>query len=83
MVDYMIVLAQKYDKRIAEEFAKIEPNNSKCDELVKALGRPYDKNKWKELKKETALFKLTWKQKYMLETNGESTFYKYLIDRKL
>lgn len=50
---------------------------------MKALGRPYDKNKWKELKKETALFKLTWKQKYMLETNGESTFYKYLIDRKL
>lgn len=83
MVDYMIVLAQKYDRRIAEEFAKIEPNNSKCDELVKVLGKPYDENKWQELKKETSLFKLTWKQKYMSEANGETTFYKYLIDRIL
>lgn len=83
MVDYMIVLAQKYDRRIAEEFAKIEPNNSKCDELVKVLGRPYDESQWEELRKETALFKLTWKQKYPLEANGKPTFYKYLLDRKL
>lgn len=83
MVDYMIVLAQKYDSRIAKEFAEIEPNNSKCDELVKILGRSYNESQWVELRKETALFKLTWKQKYPLEANGKPTFYKYLIDRKL
>lgn len=83
MVDYMIVLAQKYDSRIAAEFAKITPNNAECDELVKLLGTPYDKNKWDELVQDTALFKLTWKQKFPLKTTGKSTYYERLINGEL
>ena len=45
--------------------------------------KTYDESQWEELRKETALFKLTWKQKYPLEANGKPTFYKYLLDRKL
>ena len=83
MVDYMIVLAQKYDSRIAELFETIKSNNPECDELVKVLNQPFDSEKWNDLKRKTSLFKLSWKQKYAEEKEGKPTFYKYLVDEKL
>ncbi len=83
MVDYMIVLAQKYDEKINEIFRAIVPNNPQCDELFKVLGEPYDSELWNNLKSKTSLFKLTWKQKFPLEKNGKPTFYKMLIEERL
>lgn len=83
MVDYMVKLAQIYNHNIAKAFEKVVPNNPNCDELGKFLKLPYDEGKWKEIKKDTRLFKLTWKQKFPLEINGKPTFYKYLIEEKL
>lgn len=37
-LDYIIVLVQKYDKRIKKIFEEIVPNNSECDELFKIMG---------------------------------------------
>ncbi|SFC61714.1 Capsular polysaccharide synthesis protein [Butyrivibrio sp. YAB3001] len=83
MVDYMIVLAQKHDKRIQNQFDRISPNNPKCDELIKVLNEQFDKDKWADLKTDTCLFKLSWKQKFIEEKDGKPTFYKYLIEGKL
>lgn len=83
MVDYMIALAQKYDKRIEKAFQQIKPNNSECDELYKIMGHPYDENVWNKMKAETALFKLSWKYQYPVEKDGKSTFYGMLLKRKL
>lgn len=82
-LDYMIVLAQKYDKRIAKIFSDIKSNNPNCDELYKVLGDEFDIDKWKRIKQDTFLFKLSWKYQYSKEKNECSTFYGYLIDRKL
>ncbi len=82
-LDYMIVLAQRKDPRIAAEFEKTVPNNPLCDELYKVLGEPFDAQKWAELTKDTALFKLTWKQEFPLQKNGCDTFYKKLLDGEL
>ena len=81
--DYLIVLAQKKDSRIAEVFRTIEPNNPDCDELVKILGEPFDEAKWNTIKKDTYLFKLTWKQEFPLQKNGQDTFYAKLLSRDL
>lgn len=83
LVDYMIVLAQRHDKQIAEAFRKIIPNNPCCDELYKILGEPYDEDIWQELKKDTALFKLTWKQDFPKKKDGCDTFYTKLLEGKL
>ncbi len=82
-LDYLIVLAQKYNKNVAECFKKIAPNNPNCDELGKVLNEEYDENKWKELKKDTKLFKLTWKQSFIKEKNGKKTFYGKLLEDEL
>lgn len=82
-MDYLIVLVQKYDNRIAEIFKKINSNNSQCDELYKIMAEPFDQNKWDDMKKDTALFKLSWKYEYPIEKNGKETFYGRLCDRKL
>lgn len=83
LVDYMIVLAQKYDNRVKNIFAEIKPNNPKCDELIKNLGLEYSDEKWNELKKETGLFKLSWKQAFPLCIDGKETFYSKLLDKAL
>lgn len=83
MVDYMIVLAQKMDNRIENEFIKIPENNSLCDELFVLLGQKYDKNKWNLIKKDTFLFKLSWKQKFPKDIVGEETFFSKLIHKEL
>lgn len=83
LVDYMIVLGQQNDSRISEAFKRIVPNNPCCDELYKILGEPFDENVWKELKKDTALFKLTWKQDFPLKKDGKDTFYAKLLDGTL
>lgn len=82
-LDYMIVLAQKKDYRIKKAFSQIAPNNPCCDELYKILGKPFDENIWQELKKETSLFKLTWKQEFPKKQNGQDTFYAKLLVGKL
>ena len=83
MVDYMIVLAQKYDKRIAKIFSGIEPNNPNCDELHKVLGDEFNSATWEKIKKETYLFKLSWKYQYLKDKNEYPTFYSKLIKRTL
>jgi hypothetical protein len=83
LTDYLIVLANKHCSEIAEDFSSIEPNNPQCDELVKVLGEPYDEEYWKSLKSETNLFKLTWKQEFPREKNGQRTFYGMLLDGAL
>lgn len=83
LTDYVIVLAQKHYKEIADTFNKIEPNNTYCDELYKVLGQPYDENIWKKISKDTVLYKLTWKQSFEKEVDGKKTFYGKLIDGTL
>lgn len=75
LTDYLVVLAQRHDPWIAESFRGIQPNNPMCDELFKVFDQPYDEGKWQELSTHTDLFKLTWKQDFPVEHNGERTFY--------
>lgn len=80
-LDYLIVLVQKNDQNIANAFRKIKPNNSKCDELYKVMSQPFDKEKWESMRKDTCLFKLSWKYQYPVEKNGKKTFYGELLER--
>lgn len=79
LVDYMIVLAQRRDPRIAQAFGQIVPNNPACDELIKVLGAPFEPEVWEQLTEKTSLFKLTWKQDFPKQKNGQDTFYAKLI----
>ena len=83
LVDYMIVMAQRYDSSIADAFAAIEPNNPYCDNLYKVLGEPYDAGLWKELSEDTSLFKLTWKHEFHEQREGKPTFYAKLLKGEL
>ena len=53
------------------------------DELYKVLGEPFDEDVWKELTKDTSLFKLTWKQEFPKKKDGKDTFYAKLLDGTL
>lgn len=83
LTGYAIVLAQKHVPQIAEAYAAIEPNNRFCDELGKILGKPYDKSLWEQIKQDTVLYKLTWKQSFLKEIDGKTTFYGKLLNGEL
>ena len=83
LVDYAVVLSQRHNAKIADAFAQIQPNNKYCDELYKVLGQPCDEKLWKQICKDTVLYKLTWKQSFAKEIDGKPTFYGMLIDGKL
>ena len=83
LVDYAVVISEMHNKEIADAFAKIEPNNTYCDELFKVLGQPYDERVWHAICKDTFLYKLTWKQSFPKEINGKPTFYGMLLEDKL
>lgn len=82
-LDYLIVLAQRHCEWIKKDFEAIVPNNPLCDELYKVLGDPFDEAKWNQLKENTSLFKLTWKQEYPMIKDGKKTFYGMLIESRL
>ncbi|MGO5306766.1 capsular polysaccharide synthesis protein [Agathobacter sp. LCP21S3_B2] len=82
-LDYLIILVQNNYKNVADVFKIIEPNNPQCDELFKILGEPFDKKKWENMKRDTRLFKLTWKQSFPEKKNGQITFYGKLINGDL
>ena len=82
-LDYLIVLVQRHSEMVNKAFKDITPNNPACDELYKRLANPYDAKKWRELKEDTYMFKLSWKQSYPKVKNGEKTFYGMLLDEKL
>lgn len=83
LTDYLIVLAAKYDIKIGQQLVNIEPNNPRCDDLFKILGRPYDKELWNELHAKTGLFKLSWKHEFPLEVEGKKTFYARVLEGTL
>lgn len=82
-LDYLIVQVQEQNELVRKAFQQIVPNNPKCDELLKVMGLKFDEKLWEILKKDTVLFKLTWKKKYPILVNGEKTFYGKLISGEL
>lgn len=82
-LDYLIVLAQRKDKRIKELFEAIVPNNQRCDDLLIALPKIYNQKSWNSFKENTALFKLSWKVDYPKMIHGNETFFGRLLNRNL
>ncbi len=74
-LDYLILLAMRADRKTREYFDAIPSNNPRCDDLLNSFDEPYDDGKWTALKKDTGLFKLTWKFHYPEIKKGRLTFY--------
>lgn len=73
-LDYLILLAQHADERTRELFGAIPDNNPRCDDLLICFGDAYDPEVWAAMKKDTQIFKLTWKLDYKDRKKGKTTF---------
>ena len=82
-LDYLFVYAQHMDPQIAQMFWEIPPNNANCDDLCKVLNEVYDGDKWSEITKDTSLYKLTWKQEFLMKQDNQDTFYAKLLNSEL
>ncbi len=73
-LDYLILLAMRADLKTRTYFSMIPANNPRCDDLLNSFDEPFDAEKWEALKKDTGLFKLTWKFRYPERRRGQITF---------
>lgn len=81
-LDYIIVYVINHNKNVKQKFEEIKPNNPKCDELLKIINKEYNEEIFKDLIKDTDLFKLSWKCSNHKKIKGENTFYDMLIDNE-
>lgn len=82
--DYMIVLLQKLDpEHVGRGFAAVEPSNPRMADLLFNLNEPYDEALWREMSRDTSIFKLSWKIPVAKERDGEPTFYGKLVEGSL
>lgn len=80
LTDYLIVMVQRHNNRVADAFSSVKQNNPMCDELFKVLGTPYEQDDWNYLSADTDLFKLTWKQGFPKQIGGAETFYAKVLN---
>ena len=81
-LDYIIVYVINHNEDVKQKFEEIKPNNPKCDELLKILDREYNEGIFEDLKKETDLFKLSWKCSTNKKITRKKTFYDALTESK-
>ena len=82
-LDYLIVQAINNHPIVRKAFEEVEPNNPKCDELLKILGKSFNQDEWQKLKEKTDLFKLTWKESFTNDNSCNETYYTDLLNGKL
>ena len=83
VLDYLMVLAQKQHPALASAFGNVPAGEPDCDQLCSVLGQPFDESLWQQLRKNTCLFKLTWKRQFPREKEGKATFYGMLLEGEL
>lgn len=81
-LDYIIVYVINNYENIKQKFEEIKPNNPKCDELLKIINKEYNKEIFKDLTKDTDLFKLSWKCP-INKKKEKNTFYEMIINNSV
>lgn len=83
--DYIIELGRCMIPAVRAQMDQVPPNNPHRDDLQAAMNAALPEEKWQEvIKPETALYKLSWREKYQEKTpEGEKTVYRHLLDMEI
>lgn len=79
LLDYLILIAYNEFKPIRDLIDEIPINNLNIKELHEALNDEFDINIWKKMKNDTYIFKLSWKDSYVMSKQGKETFYSMVV----
>lgn len=70
LVDYMLMLVINHNEKAKKFFDSIVPNNPNCDELLPFINDAFSISIWNDLKKNTDLYKLSWKTTISFEVDS-------------
>ena len=84
MFDYLIFIAYSKVPTIKQCLDNICDNNLQRDELQAAMNMKVPGKKFDDfIKKDTFLYKLSWREEYSLETDeGKESIYQYFLKMK-
>lgn len=79
LMDYLVLIAYENMESVRQTIDNIPINNVNVKKLSSELSNPFDADKWKKIKENTVLHKLTWKKELLLQRNGIETFYSRVL----
>lgn len=83
LVDYLIEVAYRNFSWFREMFNELPCNNEHRDDLQAAFNAALPASEFKKvIQTDTQIYKLSWREKYLLEVNGERTIYGFFIEDK-
>lgn len=82
MIDYIFDLAFIYSDLVKEQMLNLKSSNPRLFWLDKNLGNNFDEKIWKEILKNTKVFKTTYKLSDDIK-NSDSNFYHQLVRKDL
>lgn len=78
LMDYIIYLGYTKFPEIKREIDQVPLNNENIHTLLHIINEPFQEKKWRELRKNTYLFKLSWKIKYIDSINKYPTYWHHI-----
>ena len=66
----MLMLVINHNEKAKKLFDSIVPNNPNCDELLPFINDAFSISIWNDLKKNTDLYKLSWKTTISFEVDS-------------
>jgi len=79
LLDYLILIAYNEFEPVRSSIDAIPVNNLNIKKLHEVLNKKFDKDEWSQMKEDTLLFKLSWKEKYNRTIDGEDTYYSMVV----
>ena len=79
LLDYLILIAYNEFEPVRCLIDSVPVNNLNIKRLHQILNKKYDKDEWTQLKEDTLLFKLSWKESYSRTIEGKETYYSMVV----
>jgi len=79
ILDYSLHIGYENVPAMRELIDEVACSNTHVSRMVGLLNHPFDETLFEEMKADTYLFKLSWKETYKKEVDGKETFFGHLV----
>lgn len=80
LIDHVVNLIYNNNAAVKKMIDDVPLNNPNIERLAGEFNNPYSEEEWQKLKNNTHVFKLSWKEKYVQESNGSTLYNEFLKD---
>lgn len=80
--DYLLGWAKRHFETVDNQMTIYPDNNPRRSDLWLSMNSPFSNDKYKEISEDNWMFKLSYKTKQQVYSNGQLTFYGFIVQSK-